>query len=120
MRRLKLTPEFADVRLTTSQAAPILGMTRRTLANHIGSGLITSLMASSSGQDPTERRPWAKIPLETVYAYREYLGGPGDGRPWGAKRHIDQIPGHFGDWLGERKAEGWHLVSWEGEFVFGP
>jgi hypothetical protein len=95
------------------------GFSRRALGYHIGSGLRPDfggplLRREQRPEDvdyPADRSPHARFFWETVVAYRHYLGGPGSGSPWGAKRDWDHTPEGFGPWYASAKRDGWQAVD---------
>lgn len=106
--------------VTVPEAAAFLGLGRRTLQNHVGSGLRT---APSSWFDvaPEERHAWNRLEWQVVVAYRQYLGGVPASRPWGAKRDWEHTPIAFNAWYDERVTTGWQAFnSSNDEWHFGP
>ena len=102
-----------------TDAARHIGFSRRALGYHIGSGLRPDFggpvrrreQRPEEADYPADRSPHARFFWETVVAYRHYLGGPGSGSPWGAKRDWDHTPERFGPWYASAKRDGWQAVD---------
>ena len=102
-----------------TDAAQYLGVSRRALGYHIGSGLrpdfggplLRRELRPEDAGYPANRSPHARFFWETIIAYRHYLGGPGNGSPWGTKKDWDHIPEGFGAWYRNAKEDGWRAVN---------
>ena len=98
--------------LTIPQAADVLQVGRRTVYN-----------LAVSGGLPLARPHWGErerrlLPLEMLFALKEFLGPPDGGRPWGLRRHWDRDVPAFLKWYEEMKAQGWRAQLVGGEWRF--
>ena len=92
--------------LGATEAARHLGFSRRALGYHIGSGLrpdfggplLRGEQRPEHADYPADRSPHARFFGETIVAYRRYLGGSGNGSPWGTKKDWDHTPGGCCAW----------------------
>ena len=105
--------------LGATEAARHLGFSRRALGYHIGSGLrpdfggplLRREQRPEHAAYPADRSPHARFFWETIVAYRCYLGGPGNGSPWGIKKDWGHTPEGFGPWYMKAKEDGWRAVN---------
>ena len=104
--------------ITAGPAGEILGVSRWTVANLGGNGSgffdVHGPQGLRSGQAGTDRG-WGRDRAEDLVFFREYCGGPGQGRPWGIKRDWDHhAPEQFRRWMATMQEDGWE-ASYLGE-----